>query len=136
MGYGFESKQTLLTLDSPTDAIKNTTKLIRILAPFTITRLLALVTVIADAAMTVTVTRRILVGSDTGAVAVGTLTVPDTTAAGKCVYKNITPMDLDVGDELKLVVSNTGTSTAFQLGVEGFPRPETAANQADLVASA
>lgn len=49
--------------------------------------------------------KRITPGSDTGAVVIGSLTVPDGTVIGKVLYKDVDPMVMDVGDALK--VENT-----------------------------
>src|SRR3954468_13293407 len=80
--------------------------------------------------------KRVLQGSDTGAVVCGSITVPDTTAIGKVMYKDITPVSFAVGDTLKL--ENTqiavGGSIAGQgyYAFEAFDDPETAANNTDM----
>ena len=134
MGYGNESKTVLMAFDSNTDALKNTTKYIRILEPFTLLRLEALVTVIADAAIALTVTWETIVGGTS--TTIGTVTVPDTTAVGKVVYKNVTAVDLSPGNVIKIVVSNTGTSSAVQLAAVGVSRAEMPANLTNMVLSA
>lgn len=58
-------------------------------------------TVAADStAPVVSFDRRITAGSDTGRVELTTLTIPDTTAAGKCVVKGSLELEVDVGEEL------------------------------------
>ena len=44
--------------------------------------------------------RRPTIASASGEVLLGTLTIPDGTALGKVVYKDITPVVFEVGDEL------------------------------------
>lgn len=134
MGYGYESKTVLVTADSNTDALKNTTKYIRILEPFTLMRVESLVTVVVDADMTLTWTWETIVGGTSTAIT--TTTVPNTTAVGKVVYKEVTPVDLSPGNVIKCVVSNTGTSTALQVAAVGIPRAEVPANMTNMVASA
>jgi hypothetical protein len=138
MSIGHESKQVLRQEDVLNNNVKNTTDVVKILDPWTLLRLGALVMVAQDAGatMTITVTRRILAGSDTGAVAVDTIVVPDGTAAGKCVYAETTPTDLNVGDELLFSTQDVGTSSAYQVFAVGIPRSETALNQSDMILSA
>ena len=70
--------------------------------------------------------------------AVGTLTLPDTTAVGKVVYKDITPVEFAVGDSMEIAhVIGTGTPTG--MGLPFFvcaDSPEAAGNNTDMVASA
>lgn len=69
---------------------------------------------------------------------VGTLTIPDATAVGKTVYKNVTPVVFAVGDSMELShVIGTGTPTG--IGVYSFiceEDIETPANNSDMIASA
>jgi|SRR3990172_9658687 len=134
MSIGNDSKMVLLTKDSNTTALKNTTKYIYAFDPCTITRVAAYVDVIVDADMTITITKEAIVGGTSTAVT--TLTLPNTTAVGKVVYKDITPVDLAPGNVLKYVVSNTGTATAMILTATGIPRAEVPANLSNMVASA
>lgn len=84
--------------------------------------------------------KRPLQGSDTGAVVLGSLIIPDATAVGKVVYKDIAKVSFAVGDTLKLEnsVVGTGGSVAGQgyYCFEAFDDPETVANNSDMVASA
>ena len=134
MGIGTDSKQALLTKDSNTTALKNTTKYIYPMDPCTAFRVQAYVDVIADADMTITVTKEAIIGGTS--TAMGTITIPNTTAVGKTVYKDITPVDLIPGNVIKMVVSNTGTATAMILSAVVIPRAEMAANMTNMVASA
>lgn len=136
MSYASESKQVLHQEDILNPQIKNTNDVIKIMSPMRLLRVGWLVTTIMDASVVVTITKRVLPGDDTGAVAVTTLTLPDTTAVGKVVYKDITPIDLDPGDELKFAMANTGTSSAGICYAEVIPRPEVPANLTDMTLSA
>lgn len=84
--------------------------------------------------------KRPLQGSDTNAVVLGTLTVPDTTAIGKVMYKNITPVKFAVGDTLKL--ENSQAAVGGSIACSGYYAfeaddcPEEPANLSDMVASA
>ncbi len=135
MSYA-HGRQVLYQKDKLNDGIKNTSDLIDILDPCTLLRIGALVTVIADASMTITVTRRVTTGNDANEVAIDSIIVPDTTAVGKVVYSDITPTDLNVGDQIEFAIANTGTSSAFQCFAVVSPRPEVPANQTDMVLTA
>lgn len=84
--------------------------------------------------------KRVLQGSDTGAVVLGSLTIPDATAVGKVLYKDITKVQFAVGDTLKLenLTVGTGGSIAGQgyYAYEAFDDPETPGNMSDMIASA
>lgn len=89
-------------------------------------------------APTVVFGKRVTPGSDTGLVAMGTLTIPSGTALGKTVYKNITPVKFSVGDLIKLtwtigVGTPTGIGDADVLAAED---PEQPGNNSDMIASA
>ena len=132
--YSNESRLTLFPEDLETDALKNTTKYIRIYEPCTLVRVNVLVTVIADAAMTFTVTSEAIKGGTS--TAIDTLTLPDTTAVGKVLYKDVEETDLEPGNVIKIVVSNTGTSTAVGLSATVIRRAEVPGNLTNMVASA
>jgi len=136
MSYASESKMVLHQADILNAQVKATYDIITIFEPCRLMRLGWLVNVILDAELTVTITKRILPGDDTGAVAVTTLTLPNTTAVGKLVYKDITPIDLDPGDQLKFALEDAGTSSAGYCYAVIIPRPEVPANLSDMVASA
>jgi hypothetical protein len=97
--------------------------------------------VVATSVAPVVTFRQRLAYAVTGSqVSLGTLTIPDTTAVGKVLYKNITPVVLNVGDTLCLdnTTAGTGGSTAGK-GIYGFEledEPEQPANETDMVASA
>lgn len=78
-------------------------------------------------------------GSTTGQSTIGTLTLLDGTAAGKVVYKDVSPVTLEAGDAICLehTVAATG-GTPAGAGVYGFELqldPEMPANEADMIAS-
>lgn len=109
-----------------------------------ITRLLGFVAValVADTAVpVVTFYQRVTVGSDSGAVTIGTLTFPDLTAIGKVLYKNVESASLLAGQELCIKVTTAATSggtvagTAF-LGFKAMLRPEDPASMSNMIASA
>lgn len=97
--------------------------------------------VAADAtAPVVTFAKRVTLGSDTGAVTIGTLTIPDGTAAGSVLFKEV-DVALAAGDSIR--VGNTTQAVdgaaAAGAGYYGFrleDKPEDDANQSDLSASA
>ena len=99
-------------------------------------------TVAADTtAPVVELNRRPTPGSATGEVQIGQLTIPDGTAAGKVLYKEVDPVTLEVGDELSLehVTQAADGSSAAGAGYYAFElidAPEEFLNEDDAVASA
>lgn len=141
MAYATESRVLAIAdgVDSAStgDFAINKTILCRVMHPCDLNAVGVFVTTASDTSdATITVTRRITPGSDTGAVAVATLTLPTGTAAGKILYKLITPQKANAGDELKFVFSNHGGSCTWRPWFDATPRSETKANNADFVASA
>lgn len=102
---------------------------------FTLTSELAGGTSVAP---TVVFTKRPTPLSATGESVVCTLTVPDATAIGKTVYKDVAPVQFSVGDSLE--ISHTvGTGTPTGIGVASVicqESPEQPASNSDMVASA
>lgn len=82
-------------------------------------------------------TKRPTPNSATGETVVGTLTIPDATAVGKVVYKDVN-VSFEVGDSLEIShVVGTGTPTGQGIAsAECFDRPEDPANNDDMIASA
>lgn len=76
--------------------------------------------------------------SSSGATTIGTLTIPDATAVGKYVYKDITPVDFTPGDTIEISWTiGTGTPTGIGMWyVEAVDKAENAANVSDMIASA
>ncbi len=135
MSYASETKRILQQRDQVTDALKNTTDLIDILEACTLIRIGTLVTVIADASMTVTFYHETTTGASAAA-ALDTVVVPDTTAVGKVVYTDITPEALNVGDQIRIFTANTGTSSAFRHFIVVIPKEDVPENETDMVESA
>ena len=83
--------------------------------PFIIAGFRTKVTVAIDydtqtAAAVISLDRRVTYASDTGRVELGTITIPDATAAGIQVYStDFTPTQLDRGDQLVVEVKTAGT---------------------------
>lgn len=88
----------------------------------------------------VTFRRRLAYAVSSGQSTIGTLTMPDTTAVGKILYKDVTPVTFNVGDTITL--DNTQASVgggASGKGIYGFeidPAPEYKLNEGDMVLSA
>jgi hypothetical protein len=82
--------------------------------------------------------KRITPGSDTGAVAVGTITLPLTgTAIGQVYYKRGFNVSIQPGDELIMVVTDVATAGTVFGKVELDPQPEVPGNLgAEMIASA
>lgn len=85
---------------------------------FFVTTTLAADTLVPQVALT----RRITVGSDTGAVVMSTMGIPDLTAAGKVVYEKFEPVLCYPGDTILLdhTVQCTSAATAAGAGFYGF----------------
>ena len=89
----------------------------------------------------VTFRKRPTPGSATNQSTIGTLTIPDGTAAGKVLYKEVEPVALEVGDSICLdhTTQAADSSAAAGAGYYGFivsDSPEDLSNQSDAVASA
>lgn len=88
----------------------------------------------------VALTRRVTPGSDTGAVVMSTMAIPDGTAVGKVVYEFIEPVLCYPGDAILLdhTVQCTDNGTAAGAGFYGFDYEvvsEAVANCGDYVAA-
>lgn len=92
-------------------------------------------------APTVTVYQRPTAGSNASQVLLGTLTIPNGTAAGSIVYKELESVRLKAGQGLAFRVNVQATDGGTAAGV-GFPGaliiadPEIPANQSLMIASA
>lgn len=72
---------------------------------------------------------------------IGTLTIPDTTAVGKVLYKDVTPVYLAVGESVCFDVTTAGTDGSSAAGGLQYSfladdHPDTPANESNMVASA
>lgn len=90
---------------------------------------------------TVTVYRRPTTASTSGQVLLGTLTIPNGTAAGSVVYKELESVRINAGEDLafKVNVQATDGGTAAGAGFIGAiieQDPEVPANQSKMIASA
>lgn len=89
-------------------------------------------------APTVIFTKRPTPNSATGEVAIGTLTIPDGTAVGAVIYKDIDPVSFAVGDTLE--ISHTvGVGSPAGQGIPvviAYHDPEVPGNMTDMTASA
>lgn len=106
-------------------------------------RVLITVTIDYDTMTTAAVValdHRVAYGSDTGRVELATITIPQATAAGKQLYKKITPKKIKAGEQLVVEVKVQGAGGTevgdWQPVIVYSPAPETNANALGLVASA
>lgn len=78
-----------------------------------------------------------VLGSVSTQTTVGTLTIPKTQAINKIIYKDITPVNLNIGDQLLMNVTTAATSSGSGFFfVEADYDPETPLNQTKMIASA
>lgn len=128
-------------LDDLTGAAVHTTSF-AVGAEIEIQRVMALVTtaVVSTGAVVVAMKRYPTYGSAASAETVGTISIPAGTAAGKVVYKDVTPVTAYPGDQLVFEVTTAAAgggaagNAAYMFGA--VLKPEMAANQADMIASA
>lgn len=114
-----------------------------VLGPITVVRIGAVVTtaVVSTGNVVIDFDKRVTTDSDTGRVTdgVGQLKVATATGVGKVVYKDVR-VNLDAGDQVVVAVGTAaaggGAAGGGRYFFEYVPREETAANQADMVASA
>ena len=88
-------------------------------------------------APTVVFTKRPTPLSATGEEVVGTLTIPDTTAVGKVVYKEV-DVNFGVGDSIEIshTVGVTGPTGQGHATIEASETPEDPRSESDMVLSA
>lgn len=105
-------------------------------------RLQAKVTVatVSTASIVLTFRRRPTFGSSSGQSTLGTLTIPTTIAVNKIYYKDITPVNCTLGDQIVVEVTTAaaGGGAAGKVVADYLADydPETAANESNYVASA
>lgn len=89
-------------------------------------------------APTVVYKKYLIPGSSSGAVTLGTLTVPTGTAIGKTVYKNITPVKMVVGQSIQITWTvGTGTPTGMgEAELVAEADEEVPGNNSSMIASA
>lgn len=87
----------------------------------------------------VAVKKRVTAGSASGESTVGTLTIPGGVAAGKIYYKKITPVKLDLGEQIVFEVTTAaaggGAAGAGYSLVDYDQCPEQPADNTDMVLS-
>lgn len=84
----------------------------------------------------ITFRKRPTVASSVGQSSLGTITIPVGTAIGTVVYKDISPVNMQPGDEIAPDVTTAATAGT---GIPAFvlnERTDTAANQSHMLASA
>ena len=104
-----------------------------------VSALFALVTtaVVSAAPVTVLFYRNPIFGSTVGQVLLGQLLIPAGTAAGKCVYKEISPTQVNPGEQITMQITVAATgSGAAAYDVELSDSAEAHGNQANMIASA
>jgi len=136
MSYASETRGLLRMEEHGTPVAPTGSATINIFEGGTLVQIGALVTTLADAESTTTVTQRVTPGSNTNAVACDTIVVPDTTAVGKIVFTNVTPQALHAGDQLYFSVAAGGTNTRLEFYAIVIPNEEYVGNEADMIASA
>lgn len=115
-----------------------------VMTPVNIRRLLFIVSVQTLSGLVAPVVeakRRPTFGSASGAVSLGTLTIPTASTVGQVFYKDIAYVRLNAGEELSLEIKTqaTDSGTAAGVGFFGFVAemaPEYAGDQSNMVASA
>jgi hypothetical protein len=75
-------------------------------------------------------------GSDTGAIAIGSLNIPIGTAVGKSVYKPITPVKMMPGGELILTTTGASATGSGTVGFTGAPSWDSPTNNPNAILSA
>jgi hypothetical protein len=84
--------------------------------------------------------RRPTIGSSSGEVTIGSLTIPGGAAAGKVYYKQVSPVVCAAGEQIVIEVTTAAAGMGAAGNGQGFfdaeQDPETNANNPDMVASA
>lgn len=90
-------------------------------------------------APTVVFSKYLLPGSASGASTLGTLTIPDATAIGITVYKNVTPVDFAIGQAIHIAWTAAVGGSIAGMGdadVTAELKPEVPGNNSSMLASA
>lgn len=112
------------------------------LSPFKINRLLALITtaVVSTGGTVIAFKKYVAYGSSSGAVTLGSLTVPAATAKDVVVYKDISPVVFNPGDQLVFEVTTAaaggGAAGGAVYDAEAQEDPETPPNESKMLLSA
>ena len=142
--YRYESRQGAVKTDSDAtvllSGVTDNLRLFRVFEPITVTRIGFIITT----ATTVTAPivdwdKRVVIASDAGRVdkAVGTMTFPVVAdgAIGNVIYKDITPVDLDAGNEICVQVTTAATAGAGIPFLVYHSRSEVPGNQTKMKAA-
>lgn len=97
---------------------------------------LAVSTSLGAGAAVIEIRKRPVVGSASSEVAIATLTIPASTAAGKVLYKDLNEVVVAPGESLSLQVTSASAAGAVLLGFSAHEDPEYKLNMANLIASA
>ena len=147
MGYGYESVLVwdgalhTATADLMTEAA-DAAQIMDVHVPIRVIRVGVLITETVDStggSPVVQFDRRVTTGSDTGrgTADVGSVTIPDTTAAGKYVWSDAIKIDLDIGDQVVPQITTAATTAGeCHYSIVYQNRNETPDNQSDAVESA
>jgi hypothetical protein len=96
--------------------------------------------VVSSGNVVVTFKRRPTLGSTSGEVTIGTLTMPSGAAAGKVYYKAVAPVVCLAGEQIVVEVTTAAAGGSAAGNGQGFfdaeQDPETNANNPDMVLSA
>lgn len=104
-----------------------------------ITRIGFYVTIVMNSTGTISlqIIQSTVVASVTTQTTVGTLTIPATQAINKIIYKDITPVNINIGDQILMNVATAATTSGSGFFfVEYDLDPEVAGNQTKMIASA
>lgn len=115
-----------------------------VMKPIKVARLeFAVATAVTSGSVSAAVTfyRRVTLGSTVGQVAIGTITIPNSASVGQVIYKDVSPVTINAGEEISMArtVQAVDAGTAAGTGYYGFVaelKTETPANGSNMVASA
>ena len=92
--------------------------------------------VVSSGNVVVTFKRRPTLNSASGEVSIGTIVIPNGTAAGKVLYKGVTPVVCAAGEQIVIEVTTAAAGMGAAGNGQGFffadQDPETEANNADM----
>lgn len=92
--------------------------------------------VVSSGSVVVTFKRRPTLNSASGEVSIGTIVIPAGTAAGKVLYKGVSPVVCAAGEQIVIEVTTAAAGMSAAGNGQGFffaeQDPETEANNADM----
>lgn len=128
-------------LDDLTGAAVHTTSF-GVTSQMKVKRIMCMITtaVVSNVTVVVAFKRYPTYGSSASATTIGSISIPTGTAAGKVVYKDVTPLQCNPGDQIVCEVTTAagggGAAGNAFYSIEYAAMPEAAANQSDMIASA